>query len=100
MNGRPKTFAHTAERRQFGRRQTCLNATISASNWPSFPCVVRDLSAGGASIQVDMPSRVPPRVRLIVEAAALEADCEIVHRSVDTVGVRFVTWTSAAPRLA
>ena len=79
------------ERRQFGRRQTILHAMIYPRGRPSIRCIVRDLSAGGARIEVDTPAWLPSRFHLIIEATNFEADCEIMHRSHDDVGVRFST---------
>jgi hypothetical protein len=89
VNSQPKGFPHVLERRQFGRRQTKLYATISTSGRPLKPCVVRDLSASGARMEVDFPAWLPSRFRLMIEATEFEADCEIVHRTNDAVGVRF-----------
>jgi hypothetical protein len=89
VNSQPKCFSLVAERRQFGRRQTQLYATISASGRPLKPCVVRDLSAGSARVEVDFPAWLPSRFQLMIEATGFEADCEVMHRTNDAVGVRF-----------
>ena len=89
MNARPKCFAHLVERRQFGRRQTLLHAMITGRGRPPIACIVRDLSVSGARIEVEAPAWLPSRFRLIVEGT-LKTECEIVHRSTDAVGVRFV----------
>jgi len=83
------SFAHPAERRQFGRRRTYVHGHINARGRPSVPCVMRDVSEGGALLEVSHPQWLPSRFRLIVEADGFEADCEIVHRGDDSVGVRF-----------
>src|SRR5690349_2164275 len=90
MNGRPKCFAQTAERRQFGRRQTVLHAMITGNGRPPITCVVRDLSAGGARIEVEAPAWLPRHFRLIVEGT-LRSECEVMHRSADAVGVKFTS---------
>jgi PilZ domain-containing protein len=78
-----------AERRQFGRRQTCVHATISPRGRPVVPCVMRDVSEDGALLEVVHPEWLPTRFRLIVEAFGIESDCEIVRRTDVAVGVRF-----------
>ena len=90
MNAHPKCFAHVVERRQFGRRQILLHGMITGSGRPPISCIVRDLSAGGAKIEVEAPLWLPPRFHLVVEGT-LRSDCQIVHRSNDAVGIRFVT---------
>jgi hypothetical protein len=84
------SFPHpVADRRQFGRRQTNVHGLISARGRPSLPCIMRDASAGGALLEVAHPEWLPARFKLIVEANKFEADCEVVHRTETTVGVRF-----------
>ena len=77
------------ERRHFGRRQTCVHATIVARGRSPIPCVMRDVSEGGALLQVAHPEWLPARFRLLIEANGFEADCEIAHRTDDAVGVCF-----------
>lgn len=79
-----------ADRRQFGRRQTYLHARIHARGRPSLPCIMRDISEGGALLQVDHPQWLPSRFRLKIEADGTEVDCEVVRRTEDAVGVRFL----------
>ena len=78
-----------SERRHFGRRQTCVHATILARGRSPIPCVMRDVSEGGALLQVSRPEWLPARFRLIIEANGFAADCEIAHRAADAVGVSF-----------
>ena len=78
-----------AERRQFGRRQTCVHATIAPRGRPVILCVMRDVSEEGALLEVAHPEWLPSRFRLIVEALGIESDCEVVRRTDAAVGVRF-----------
>ena len=80
-----------AERRQFGRRQTCVHANISLRGRPVIPCVMRDVSEEGALLEVAHPEWLPTRFRLIVEALGIASDCEIVRRTDVAVGIRFTT---------
>jgi hypothetical protein len=84
------TVARSAERRQFGRRRTCLHAVIVSRGRPAEPCVVRDISVGGALLEVSKPLLLPHRFRLHIEANGLDLECEIAHRGDNGVGVRFV----------
>jgi methyl-accepting chemotaxis protein len=88
------TFPHPIERRQFGRRQSQAHATISARGRPSIPCIMRDVSDGGALLEVPNPHWLPCRFRLVIQANGFEAECEIVHRTEHAVGVRFAASTS------
>lgn len=85
------SFPRASERRQFGRRLTHVHAVILARGRPAEPCVMRDVSEGGALLEVRYPRLLPSRFRLVAEAVGFEADCEIAHRSHDTAGVRFIT---------
>jgi PilZ domain len=80
-----------AERRQFGRRQTCVHATIAPRGRPVILCVMRDVSEDGALLEVSHPEWLPNRFRLIVEAFGIESDCEVVRRTDVAVGVRFTS---------
>jgi PilZ domain len=78
-----------AERRQFGRRQTRVHASIALRGRPSMLCVMCDVSETGALLEVSHPEWLPTRFRLIVEAFGIESDCEVVRRTATAVGVRF-----------
>ena len=57
------------------------------------PCIMRDVSDGGALLEVAYPQWLPSRFRVTIEANGLEADCEVVRRTEDAVGVRFTSPT-------
>ena len=84
-----------ADRRQFGRRQTCVHATIAPRGRPVILCVMRDVSEDGALLEVSHPQWLPSRFRLIVEAMGIESDCEVVRRTEVAVGVRFAARIAA-----
>jgi PilZ domain-containing protein len=52
---------------------------------------MRDVSEGGAQLEVAYPQWLPSRFRLMIELSGFEADCEIVRRMENAVGVRFLT---------
>ncbi len=62
----------------------------------TMPCVVRDISDGGARLQVAQGAAVPDTFELIVELDGLEAQCVVVWRKQHEVGVGFLE----APRRA
>ena len=83
------TGARTAQ-----RRKQLKAGIISFNNRHStLPCGVRDISETGARLEAPAAS-VPDTFMLIVELDGLEADCEVVWRKVNFVGVRF----TASPR--
>jgi len=79
-----------AERRQFGRRQTFWHAVISPGGRSSIACIVRNTSDEGALLEVAQTCWLPFRFRIVIEATKFEADCEVVRRTENAVGVRFV----------
>jgi hypothetical protein len=89
-----RSNSHPVEARQFGRRQTCWHAVISAPGRSSIACIVRNISEDGALLEVAQASWLPSRFRVIIEANKFEADCEIVHRTDNAVGVRFTRGSS------
>jgi len=88
-----ESFARAPERRQFGRRQTQVHAFIMARGRPAVLCIMRDVSDGGALLEVPHPEWLPKRFRLAIEASRFQVECEIVHREDGAVGVRFAVPT-------
>ena len=82
-----------ADRRQFGRRQTQAHALIMSPGRPAVPCVMRDVSASGALLEVRHPEWLPRRFRLVIEDGDFDADCEVMRRTDTAVGVRFAVPT-------
>lgn len=78
------------ERRQFGRRQTYLHAWISSPGRPRLPCIVRDISVGGALLELNLPPWLPYNFQLTIESTKFTSWCEVRHQSGTKMGVRFV----------
>jgi len=57
-------------------------------------CMVRDLSDTGARVKVEGSVTLPDTFELIIALDGLEADCEVVWRSANEAGIRFL----GAPR--
>lgn len=85
------SFGNGAEKRQFGRRQTHLHGWVSIPGRRRLPCLVKDISVGGALLAFDqMPSCLPFCFRLTVESTRFESACEIRHTRENLIGVEFV----------
>jgi hypothetical protein len=84
-----------ADRRQFGRRQTSLRAWISVPGRPRLPCLVRNISLGGAFLEINAPTWLPYVFHLTVESTGFDADCEVRHQSATSIGVRFIERVAA-----
>lgn len=77
------------ESRKFGRRRALIHAFIVNKCGHRLPCIVRNISVGGALLEVDEPKHVPNRFKLVIDADSFEADCDIRHRTEHGVGVFF-----------
>lgn len=78
-------------------RRRVLKAGIAASNGRhlTVACGIRDMSSTGARVRTDGSIGVPDTFELIIESDGLEADCQVVWRKANEVGVRFLS----APRI-
>ena len=78
-------------------RKRVLKAGIAASNnrHLTVSCTVRDISATGARLRVDNIVSIPDTFELIISVDGLEANCEVVWRNTNEVGVKFI----GAPRM-
>lgn len=56
---------------------------------------VRDMSSTGARLRVDSVAAIPDTFELIIAADGLEADCQVVWRKTNEIGVKFL----GAPRI-
>ncbi len=77
-------------------RRRVLKAGIVASNDRRLTstCMVRDVSETGARLKLESTVGIPDTFELIIEIDGLEASCEVMWRSTNEVGVRFL----GAPR--
>lgn len=77
------------DQRRFGRRRALIHAFIVNKNGHRVPCIVRNISTGGALLEVRDPRQVPTKLTLLIEADSFEADCDIRHRTAHGVGIYF-----------
>lgn len=78
------------ERREFGRRNTCLHGWLAIEGRPKIACLVRNVSEGGALLECEVPKALPYRFHLIIDCKGFQAWCETRHQTDTWVGVRFV----------
>lgn len=79
-----------ADRRAFGRRPTNLHAVIHIPRRPPIRCVVKDISEGGALLELAGAASLPMRISLVWDGSGVEARCEVRHVSGTRVGVQFI----------
>ncbi len=85
-----RTAQPFVERREFGRRKTCLHGWLAVEGRPKIACLVRNVSEGGALLECEVPKVLPFRFNLIVDCKGFQASCEARHKTETWVGVRFV----------
>ena len=77
-------------RRGEPRQRVARTATITDHATPSpVPCVILDVSSGGARLDVHSSATIPPRFKLLIDLDGSERHCEVVWRRDNAVGVRF-----------
>ena len=80
-----------ASKRRNTRRRILKRAIIAYSGRHlTAECAVRDLSDDGARLLIADHRQIPDSFELLIELDGFEADCEVVWRRADSLGVRFV----------
>jgi hypothetical protein len=97
VNGNTALKAAVDNDARVAPRRKVLKAGIAASNnrHLTVSCTVRDLSATGARLRVDNMASIPDTFELIIATDGLEANCQVVWRKTNEVGVKFL----GAPRI-
>ena len=71
------------------RRLTLKAGTISFNNGAGIDCLVRNLSATGACLELESPVGVPNAFTLVISTDHLQRPCQVVWRSARRIGVKF-----------
>lgn len=82
-------FAKPSDRRQFGRRQTFKHGWIKMQGRPPVTCIVRNVSEGGALLELPANTWLPFQFRIEIEGEGIATDCEVRHQRDNMVGVCF-----------
>jgi hypothetical protein len=85
-----KSSGQNSERRQFGRRKIYMHGWVKVPGRPTLPCVIHDLSDGGALLVFDEPFKLPFAFLLKIDTLPDVKGCEIRHSSGRRVGVEFI----------
>jgi len=78
------------EHREAPRRRILKAGKILLHGGGTIDCTVRNLSQNGAALEVVTPIGVPERFGLTIEAGQI-LTCEVVRRTANRIGIRFVT---------
>ena len=79
-----------SERRVFGRRHSCIHATLFVPGRPPSPCIVRNFSNSGALLELTELVEPPFQVKLRLSTLGSDIDCEVRHARGLRLGVSFV----------
>ena len=79
----------SSERRHTTRLRTIKGAAITFGTI-SLDCVIRNMSEGGAALEVGSPVGVPDEFTLSFKQNGIRRPCRVAWRSVDRIGVQFV----------
>jgi hypothetical protein len=80
------------EKRKHQRTETNQPAYVSADG-SVMRCVVRNISQEGAAIDVDNPSFVPAKFRLVMASDSSTRDCTVIWIRDKRIGVAFADAT-------
>jgi len=81
--------AATSADRRSPRQKTFKGGAILYGLVPPIDCIIRNLSATGASIQVTDPASIPDAFQLLIKPDMTKRTCKVVWRSEERIGVRF-----------
>lgn len=76
-------------RRQDRRRKVRVASIIVSEKQPPIPCVILDISHGGARLHVHNHSEIPELFTLVQNADERHYSCTVVWRTADEMGVKF-----------
>ena len=78
----------TSEKRDH-RRQRILQAGTIAFNGSGIGCVIRNISATGAALEVESQIGIPGSFRLVIAAEHFNKSCRVLWRREKRLGVAF-----------
>lgn len=77
------------ERRKTPRRRVLKGATISFNRAAGISCMVRNLSAGGACLELECPVGIPREFVLVLDTDRAHFDSRIVWIGPHHIGIAF-----------
>ena len=77
------------DQRRFGRRATAIHATVEVENRPLVSGVIRNLSEGGALLELIDKTELPESFWLRLHDTNAKLLCELTRKSGNAYGVAF-----------
>ena len=78
----------TTEKRNHRRRRVLKVGTI-AFGGSTIDCVIRNISASGAALEVASQLGIPASFHLVIASEQLRKQCRVLWRKADRLGVAF-----------
>jgi PilZ domain len=79
-----------ADQRTNRRPRTFKGGSISFDRTASCDCLIRNLSAKGACLEVESPAWIPDKFTLTIKPECLTRKCHVMWRTAHKIGVHFV----------
>ena len=83
------SIEHPTSEKRDCRRQRVLKAGTIAFNGSGIDCVIRNISATGAALEVESQSGIPGSFRLVIAAEHFSRGCRVLWRKEKRLGVVF-----------
>jgi hypothetical protein len=83
--------ALSPDRRRAIRREVRLEARIRLEHGVYVPCIIRNISCMGASVELNYDAFVPLQFRLQIPGDLFEAECALRHRHGAVLGLEFLS---------
>jgi hypothetical protein len=77
------------ERRKTSRHRTLKAGTIAFNRAAGISCMVRNISAAGACLEVSSPFGIPDDFTLVIENDHIQRPCHVTWRRDRRLGVAF-----------
>ena len=77
-----------SEKRRAARRRTFKGGSITLPTG-TVDCLIRNMSATGAMVELKGPALVPDAFSLIIKPELIRRDCQVIRRDARLLGLRF-----------
>lgn len=77
------------ERRKVQRHRTLKRGSIAFNRAGGIDCRVRNLSDGGACLEVASQVGIPDDFKLVIDSDHMEQPCHVIWRTATRLGVEF-----------
>lgn len=79
------------ERRKAQRMRTFKSGSVTFGFVPSIECLVRNMSSGGACLELERRATLPDDFSLLIKPECVRRTCRLVWQSSSRAGVQFVS---------